>query len=162
MKRALALLLTVGGLGWLATSLVHVITPREMTATAITESLVRIHLYAQTNRALPPTLEVLPRRDGYMNRTMDGWGYELRYDISDTGIITLSSLGADQKPGGTGDNADISRTYRSHDEDGTLIADEDMWIVEGELHDESTQNNDMHRRTRAERFGNGEAFARPR
>jgi hypothetical protein len=137
MKRVLALLLTIVGLGWLATSLVHVITPREMTASAITESFVRIHLYAKTNQALPPTLEVLPRRDGYMNRTTDGWGHGLVYTISDNGFITLSSLGADQTPGGTGENADISRTYRSQNEDGTLIADQDMWIVDGELHEKS-------------------------
>ncbi|MFN3151101.1 type II secretion system protein GspG [Bremerella sp.] len=104
--------------------------------TAIGESFYRIHLYANANQKLPPTLDDLPRREGYGNRITDGWGNRLNYEISDAGVVTLSSLGADQKPGGTGDDADISRSYRSIDEQGTFIAGEHMWIVTGELHSE--------------------------
>jgi hypothetical protein len=133
MKRMLTLLLSFGTLFIVATSCGTKISPREMTVTAIGASFARIHLYAKTNGELPQTIGDFPQRDGYANRTQDGWGHELIYDISDTGVITLTSLGADQKPGGTDDNADISRSYRSTDEDGRFIAGEDMWLVKNEL-----------------------------
>lgn len=133
MKRILTLLLSFGTLSIVATSCVTVISPREMTDTAIGESFARIHLYAKTNGELPQTIADFPRREGYANQTQDGWGGELLYDVSNTGSVTLVSLGADQKPGGTGDDADISRSYRWTDEDGRFIAGDDMWLVDGEL-----------------------------
>lgn len=134
MRVAMAVLLIVVGFWLIATSLATVITPPEMTQTAIGESFYRIYLYANANQKLPETLDDLPNRSGYGNRITDGWGNRLNYEISDDGIITLSSLGADQKPGGIGDDADISRSYRSVDEQGVFIAGQEMWIVTGELH----------------------------
>jgi len=108
MKRAVILLLAIGGLWLIATSLVHVIPPHEMSMTAIGESFYRIHLYAKANNKLPEVIADFPRREGYMNSTTDGWGNELIYEISDAGIVTLTSLGADNKEGGLGDDADLS------------------------------------------------------
>jgi len=150
MKRAVFILFSIGALWLIVTSLVHFmypfgqphsskkfddfITPREMTGSAIGESFYRIHLYAKANKKLPTSIAEFPQRDGYANSTKDGWGNKLIYEIRNNGIITLSSLGADQKEGGKGNDADISRSYRSTDKNGSFIAGKEMWIVNGELH----------------------------
>jgi len=109
------------------------IPPVAMTRTAMTETFVRISLYAETNKALPPSLDVLPKREGYANRTTDGWKRPLQYSVAGDGVITLRSFGADEKPGGEGDSADISQSYRSKRQDGTLWVGLPMWIVEAEV-----------------------------
>ena len=90
---------------------VDVISDRNMTATAITETSVRIGLYVQANGKLPADLTVIPTRQGYINRTTDGWKRAFSYHVyGDT--FTLSSLGRDGVVGGTGDDADWLRKYR--------------------------------------------------
>jgi len=111
----------------------HVITPVEMTYTAIGETFFRIHLYVKQNSVLPTSLDVLPKREGYSNRITDGWNRVLQYHIANDGVITLTSFGKDGKPGGTGDNTDISRSYYSKRKDGSLWVGTDMWIVEAEI-----------------------------
>jgi hypothetical protein len=109
------------------------IPPVSMTRTAMTETLVRINLYAETNKALPSSLDVLPKREGYANRTTDGWKRPLQYTVTGDGVITLRSLGADGKPGGEGDNADVSESYRSRRPDGSRWVGSPMWIVDAEV-----------------------------
>ncbi len=109
------------------------ITPHEMTRTAITETFVRINIYAKTNKIIPPSLEVLPKREGFANRTTDGWNRPLQYRATQDGIVTLTSLGADGQPGGNGEDADISMSYRSKRTDGTLWVGSPMWITEAEI-----------------------------
>lgn len=96
----------------IAMTFVDVISPRAMTLTAMTETSVRIGLYYQRNKRLPLNLSVLPVRNGYMNRTADGWKRELIYTIDAGDGFSLGSLGRDGKNGGTGDNADICQQYR--------------------------------------------------
>ncbi len=108
---------------------------QDVTLTAIGETFVRIDLYAQTNRAIPQSLDVLPRRAGYDNRTTDGWHRPLQFDLSQDGIITLRSLGADGKPGGDAVNVDISRSYHSKRPDGSLwVGGDPAWIVDAEIY----------------------------
>jgi hypothetical protein len=109
------------------------IPPDAMTETAMTETFVRIHMYMKEHRKVPPSLAVLPKRTGYMNRTTDGWGRELRYTVDDRGVIALTSLGADGKPGGEGLNSDIVRRYRTRNPDGSLNIDDELWIVHAEI-----------------------------
>jgi hypothetical protein len=99
----------------------------------MTETLARINIYAETNKAIPPSLDVLAKRDGYVNRTTDGWNRPLQYRVTQDGIITLTSLGADGKPGGNGEDADISVSYRSKRPDGSLWVGSPMWLVEAEV-----------------------------
>src|SRR5438105_392872 len=115
MKCRAAIILALGLVlaAVVAFSFVDRITPIEMTHTAMTETFVRISLYAETNKAVPPSLDVLPKREGYANRTTDGWKRLLQYSVSGNDVITLRSLGADGKPGGDGENADISQSYHS-------------------------------------------------
>ena len=117
-------------------SLVTTIPPRNMTVGAMTETQVRIHMYMTANRTYPADLSVLPTRDGYANRTTDGWGRPLIFSIDDRGIISLASLGRDGKVGGEGDDADIIRRYRTKNEDGALNIDDDFWIVHSEIRDD--------------------------
>lgn len=121
---------------WLLNSLVTRISRRELTITAIGETHFRMYLFAQSNGTLPKQLADLPERIGYANRLFDAWGRPLLFDIDDSGVITLGSLGRDGRIGGDGDNKDIVRKYRSRDaESGRLIAGEDLWVVNGEIHD---------------------------
>jgi hypothetical protein len=129
MKRAwLAVLALAGASGC------DRITPVEATRTAMGETFARIALYAETNKSIPRSLEVLPQRARYANKTTDGWGRLLQYDLSEEGIITLRSYGADGKPGGLGEDADISVSYHSKRPDGSLWVGSPMWIVEAEIH----------------------------
>jgi len=109
------------------------ITPVDITSTAITESFARVQIYAQTNGAVPPSLDVLPKRKGYINRITDGWHRPLLYRVAPDGVITIMSFGRDGKPGGTGEDADISVSYRSKRPDGSLLVGADLWIVEAQV-----------------------------
>ena len=109
------------------------ITPVDMTHSAIDETFYRIHIYAQKNGSVPSSLEVLPKREGYVNRTTDGWGRPLQYRVRPDGIITLTSYARDGVPGGAGEDADISVSYHTKHADGRLWAGEDLWIVEAQV-----------------------------
>jgi hypothetical protein len=107
-----------------------------MTRTSITETFVRIDLYAKQKGQLPPTLAVLPEREGYANRITDGWGRPLQYHLDRDGIITLTNLGRDGKPGGAGADADIAESYYSSRKDGTLWVGAELWIAEARIPDQ--------------------------
>jgi len=51
-------------------------------------------------------LSDLPKLENRDNSIFDGWGREIGYKVEGT-KVTLSSLGADGKPGGSGENKDI-------------------------------------------------------
>lgn len=91
---------------------VDVISDRDMTATAMAETSVRIGLYVQANGKLPADLTVIPVRPGYLNRTTGGWKRPLHYR-AEGDVFTLGSLCRDGVAGGTGDDADWLRTYRA-------------------------------------------------
>ncbi len=133
MKRGLFVIAVVVALWFTYTSLVCVISPKEMTVTALGESFARINLYAREHHKLPDAIADFPCRSGYSNCTEDGWGNPLLYKVANDGTITLSSLGADGKPGGIGDNADVSQSYRSIEEHGRFIAGDDLWLVDGKI-----------------------------
>ena len=99
--------LTVAG----CASLVDIIPSRSMTDSAIVETQVRIGMQLQTDSSLPQTIESLPIRSGYANRITDGWRRPLIYAVNKDSF-TLTSLGKDGLPGGTGDNADVVATFR--------------------------------------------------
>jgi hypothetical protein len=130
---ALALALVAGCVWWFVWYW-DVIPPDAMTITAIGETFVRINLYAETNRSIPLSLDVLPKREGYANRTTDGWGRPLVYKVAADGVITLTSFGADGQPGGEGPDADLSQSYRCRRPEGSLWVGSPMWIVEAEIH----------------------------
>jgi hypothetical protein len=138
VKRIIIVVFCAAIIGVLALC-VDVIPARAMTVTAMTETFVRISLYAQQNNDIPPSLDVLPRRSGYANQTTDGWRRPLKYETTPDGIIRLTSLGKDGVPGGTGDDTDVSRAYYARCPDGSLWVTSEMWIVEAEVRGENTQ-----------------------
>jgi hypothetical protein len=139
----------------------HVITPIEMTRTAIGETFYRIHLFMQKEGKAPPALDVLPRREGYGNRTTDGWGRELAYSQSPDGVLSLKSLGRDGWIGGTGEDADISRSYRTIDENGRSLIGDDLWIVTAEIKIPSEQAGAGQPATRSDSDSEGDDKPQP-
>jgi hypothetical protein len=120
---------------------VDVIPPKAETITAMGETFVRIGLYAKQSNSISPSLAVLPKRNGYANQTTDAWGRELKYEVTPDGVISLTSLGKDGKPGGQGDDADIRRAYFGKRSDGALWATSEMWIVEAEIREKGPQQS---------------------
>jgi hypothetical protein len=121
--------------------LVDVIPPKAATMSAMTETFVRISLYARQSNSIPPSLSVLPKRTGYANQTVDAWKRPLHYEVTPDGIITLTSLGKDGQPGGEADDADITRRYYTKRPDSSLWATSDMWIVEAEIRENAPQQS---------------------
>jgi len=107
--------------------------PESLTHAGIQSTMVRIQMYMLEHRAYPPSLTVLPEREGHDNRLTDGWGRPLLYSVDEDGIITVSSLGRDGKPGGDGRDADIVRRNRSRNEDGSLDIEDEYWSVTSEV-----------------------------
>ena len=105
------------------------ISPESLTRAALQGAMVRIHMYMLEHREYPPDLTVLPEREGHDNRLTDGWGRPLLFSVDEEGIITVSSLGRDGKPGGDGPDADIVRRNRSRNEDGSLDIEDEYWSV---------------------------------
>ena len=99
-----------------------VISDEEMTLTAMVETEVRMGMYLKQHGKLPETFKELPVREGYVNRTDDGWGRPLIKNVDGDGF-SLTSLGRDGVEGGTGEDADIVRKYR---------------IIKGEIEDVTT------------------------
>ena len=111
----------------------YVITPIEMTHTAIGETFYRVHLYGKQRRKVPDSFDVLPVREGYANKTTDGWDRKLILEIKDDKVMTITSYGKDGKPGGEGEDADISESHWLRKEDGSLWVGDEMWVVESKI-----------------------------
>lgn len=108
MMRLIALLCAEALVG--CSSLVNVIPPGAMTDSAMLGTRVRMDMYLKEKGALPESLEMLPVRQGYDDKATDGWNRPLIYAHAENGF-TLTSLGRDGNPGGSGDDADIVRKY---------------------------------------------------
>jgi len=115
-------------------SCVDRITPVELTHTSIMATFVRMDIYAKTNRAIPLSLNILPQREGYDDSTTDGWGRPLIYSLTKEGLLTLTSMGKDGKPGGAGEDADISVSFHARKPDGSIwVGSDENWIVDAEV-----------------------------
>ena len=110
-------------------SFVETIPPQDMSRTAMIETLIRFQMYVSERRDYPKDLSSLPKRKGHGNRITDGWGHPLLYDVDQTGVVSLTSLGRDGKVGGSGENADIIERRNTRTLDGTLNVDDELWVV---------------------------------
>ena len=90
---------------------VEPIPPISITTGSMTETAFRVQEYVKIHHTIPTNLYCLPERKGYRNSIKDGWGNEIQYNVNEEGIITLISLGKDEKPGGKGNNADIIESF---------------------------------------------------
>ena len=105
----------------------HVST-RMQTTYAIYNTLERLQQYMQEHRQAPANLKALPPGEGPYGKSKDAWGLDLQYSVDRDGVIVLGSLGADNKPGGDHEDADIIMRFRTRNADGTLNIDDDHWI----------------------------------
>ena len=87
------------------------IPPSSLTETRMFVTKRRILQYAHTHDQLPPNLASLPPMPGYDTSVTDGWGRALVYRTNTAGVVTLESLGRDGISGGSGDDADIIRSF---------------------------------------------------
>ena len=119
MKRALIILLIVAAVvATLAFSLAEVIPSRSLTATRMQVIKRRVLQYARAHGKLPESLAALPAIEGYDSSIRDGWKRGILFEVSKSSVITLRSLGRDGKVGGTGDDADIIRSFPARDAQG--------------------------------------------
>lgn len=87
------------------------IPPRDLTVMRIGVTEIRIRSYWKAIGHLPESLSELPILEGRDNSTIDGWGRQIKYDVTGTTTVTLSSLGADGTAGGTDLNEDIKVAF---------------------------------------------------
>ena len=105
----------------LSQSTVTVIPPDSATVTNMYGIQQRIDKYFRDNGRAPSSLDQLPVIPNKVTSSVDGWGRQIGLPV-DGDVITLTSLGADGKPGGTGDNRDFAASLRVTD--GTAV-----WIT---------------------------------
>jgi hypothetical protein len=107
--------------------LVDTIPPRSLTVTRMFVTKRRILQFAHQNNKLPSTLAELPAMPGYDTETTDAWKRPLDYSTDDSGVVTLRSLGADKRPGGDGDNRDMTGVFISRDAQGNWQEELTEW-----------------------------------
>lgn len=133
----LALLIPAAGLSHFQSVITTVrFTPPSglLTKNRMLSTLHSIQDYMKNQRQAPPNLSVI-RFEDTLKPTIDEWDHPLQYSVDQNGVITLTSLGADGKPGGEGRDKDIIKRYRTKDADGNLIIFNDSWIHYGEIND---------------------------
>ena len=100
--------------------------PKSKTYNNAWAAAYRVSMYIQQHNSWPPSLDAVPQEDGKSFQTpTDAWKHPFQYQISDRGIVTFTSFGKDNKPGGTGDDADMSVSfYLERGDDGKLTLGE--------------------------------------
>jgi hypothetical protein len=86
--------------------------------------------FAHFHGELPHSLTNLPafpetRRD--YNYTRDGWGREIAFEVSTSGIVTLRSLGRDEVVEGSGEDADMVASFPVRDSQGRWSEEVVQW-----------------------------------
>jgi general secretion pathway protein G len=115
-------------------------SPRRITVKTMRFTLDRIKDYMSEHGQVPGALSELPEIKGRYGKAIDGWGHDLQYSVDGKGAITLTSLGADGKPGGEGDDSDVVLHYRARTPDGKLDTDGDYSINNANV-DEPSRNH---------------------
>lgn len=98
-------------------SLVTRIPPRSATHGTIWVMKHRILRYAKLHDSLPTSINDLPEIPEKLNRVQDAWGRDILMSFADA-KATLTSLGRDGKPGGIGEDADVTGVFPLKDENG--------------------------------------------
>jgi hypothetical protein len=102
----------------LASCVVETIPPGALTATRMQALKRRVLQYARAHDRLTSSLAALPPMEGYDNSVKDGWKRDILFEISAAGVVSFSSLGRDGVVGGSGESADIVRSFPSRDAQG--------------------------------------------
>ena len=123
MKRLLIILAAVV----LASCIVERIPPGALTETRMHVLKRRVLQYAQAHGQLPASLAVLPPMKGYDSSVQDGWKRDIIFEVSASGVVLFCSLGRDAAVGGSGDDADIIRSFPAHDRQGKWSDETVAW-----------------------------------
>ena len=119
VKRPLIILAIVTAVvAVLAFSFVDRIPPRSLTATRMHVLKRRVLQFAQAHGELPKSLAAMPVMEGYDSSIRDGWKRDIIFEVSTSGVVTFRSLGRDGTIGGSGDDADIIRSFPARDAHG--------------------------------------------
>lgn len=110
--------------------LVHPVPPQSLTHAHMHTIKRRIVLHVRETGTLPTTVADLPELDGYTNSINDGWGRPIRMSIDAGGRVTLTSLGADGRAGGIGDDADMRGIFDVWNAYGHTISYLEDWALD--------------------------------
>ncbi len=77
--------------------------------------------FVATNGRAPSNLEELARYEPAVSTLKDGWGNPLVYQVESSGVVSITSLGKDKRPGGPGQNADSVWSFALKDQSGNWI-----------------------------------------
>ena len=111
-------------------AVIDVIPPRSMTAGRMLRLKRKVLQYAQSHGELPKSLTTLPPMDGYDNSIQDGWKRDIIFEVSESGVVSFRSLGRDGFSGGSGEDADIVRSFPAHDASGKWSDEMVEWSVD--------------------------------
>ena len=89
----------------IAGNVIEMAPPHDLTVTRLSVIEVRIRDYWKTYGRLPDNLSDLPILKGRDSATVDGWGRAIKYEITGTSKVTLSSSGSD----GTSDDEALNQ-----------------------------------------------------
>ena len=104
------------------------IPPKDFTVSTMWLTKRRILQFAYLHDKLPSNLSSLPVLEGYDNSLLDGWGRPLHYQYDETFKVTLTSFGRDGRAGGTGDDADIIRSFAAKTASGEWAKETEWWL----------------------------------
>lgn len=91
--------------------IVDTIPPQNMTESALVFTYHRIQTFWNQHGRVPPKPAEMPDMEDRDCSMKDGWGHELNWDSDGISRVRVWSLGRDEKPGGTGDDADMEVVF---------------------------------------------------
>jgi uncharacterized protein YceK len=88
-----------------------VIPPQSQTDLRLRDTYGRIEAFWNQHGKVPAKADELPDVKDHDCSMKDGWGRELQWVSDGATKVTVTSLGRDGKPGGTGDDADLEIVF---------------------------------------------------
>jgi hypothetical protein len=99
----------------------------DLTVTRMHAMKRRVIRFAKAHGHLPATVDELPEIQGFDDSVYDGWWRKITMTV-DGSRVTFTSLGRDNRPGGTGENADVIGTFDARREDGSWQDEFVEWV----------------------------------
>lgn len=97
------------------------ISPEDRTYTSVVRLRTAINSFVAANGRAPLNLGELARYEPAVSTLKDGWNNPLVYQLESFGVASITSLGKDNKPGGSGRNADSVWSFALKDQSGNWI-----------------------------------------
>ncbi len=100
----------------------HPLPPRARTFSNIRQTKIDLITFARIHGRLPNRLSEAPETNGtwpaQINSRIDAWGTPLFYRANADGSVILGSYGADRRPGGKGEDADLTYSFIAREGSG--------------------------------------------